>query len=81
MQKSLDWNHQENKLTGIKVDYNWKNDAIINDNLTKFNRNLFFKTKSFARDSGYKFVWFKDSKIVIKKYENLKAVLVDNDFL
>lgn len=72
---------RKTKLTGITVDSNWKNDAIyINDNLTQFNRNLFFKTKSFARDSGYKFVWFKDAKIFMKKDENSKAVLVDNDF-
>lgn len=71
---------RKTKLTGITVDSNWKNDAIyINDNLTQFNRNLFFKTKSFARDSGYKFVWFKDAKIFIKKDENSKAVLVNID--
>jgi len=71
---------RKTKLTGIKVDSNWKNDAIyINENLTQFNRNLFFKTKSFARDFGYKSVWFKDAKIFIKKDENSRAVLVDND--
>ncbi|KAL4104477.1 hypothetical protein QTP88_019775 [Uroleucon formosanum] len=42
-------------------------------------KNLFFKTKSFARDSGYKFVWFKDAKIFIKKDDNSKAVFAEND--
>jgi len=59
---------RKTKLTGIKVYSNWKNDVIyIKDNLIQLNINLFFKIKSFARDSGYKFVWFKDAKIFIKK--------------
>lgn len=59
---------RKTKLTGIRVDSSWKNEAIyMNDRLTQFNRNLFFKTKAFARDNGYKFVWFKDSKLFIKK--------------
>lgn len=68
------------KLTGNRVDSNWKNDPIyINDNLTQFNRNLFFKSKAFARESGYSFVWFKDSKIFIKNNENSKAFLIGDD--
>jgi len=32
------------KLTGNSVDNDWKNNAIyINDNLTQYNRNVFFK--------------------------------------
>lgn len=46
----------------------WNNDNIyINDSLTLFNRNLFFKARSYARDSRHKFVWFKDLKLYIKK--------------
>lgn len=57
---------RKTKLTGNRVDSKWKNAAIYtNDNLTQFNRNLFFKTKAFPRDSDYKFVWFRDSKIFI----------------
>lgn len=71
---------RKNKLTGNRVDVNWKNDPIyINDNLTQFNRNVFFKTKAFARDSGYRFVWFRDSKIFIKKNENSKAILIEDE--
>lgn len=59
-------NVKKAKLKG--KDSNWKDKNIyINDSLTQFNKNLFFKTRAFARDTGYKFVWFKDSKIFIKK--------------
>jgi len=63
------------KPTGNSVNASWNRDAIyINDNLTQFNRNLFFKTKIFARRFGYKFVWFKN----YKKNELSKPILVDN---
>lgn len=71
---------RKTKLTGSNVDAEWKNNAIyVNDNLTQFNRNLFFKTKTFARESGYRYVWFKDTKLFIKKNDNSKAFLVDSE--
>ncbi|XP_025196170.1 uncharacterized protein LOC112595249 [Melanaphis sacchari] len=71
---------RKTKLTGSNVDADWKNNAIyVNDNLTQFNRNLFFKTKTFARESGYRYVWFKDTKLFIKKNDNSKAFLVDSE--
>jgi len=36
-------------------------DDDYDDSLTQFNRNLFLKSRVFARENGYKFVWFKDS--------------------
>uniref|UniRef100_A0A2S2NLJ2 PHD-type domain-containing protein n=1 Tax=Schizaphis graminum TaxID=13262 RepID=A0A2S2NLJ2_SCHGA len=69
------------KLTGKSVNTNWSDDKIyMNDSLTQFNRNLFFKARVFARDAGYKFVWFKDSKLFIKKNESTKAIIIDNEF-
>ncbi|KAF0748807.1 E3 ubiquitin-protein ligase TRAIP-like [Aphis craccivora] len=42
------------KLAGKSVNTNWSDDKIyMNDSLTQFNRNLFFKAKIFARDVGY----------------------------
>lgn len=80
VKKDLIETSRKRKLIGNSVDVSWKNEAIyINENLTQFNRNLFFKTKTFARDSGYKFVWFKDYKLFIKKNELTKAIVVDNE--
>lgn len=50
------------------VQENWEDNKIyVNDYLTTFNRNLFFKTKAFAREAGFKYVWFKDSKLFVNK--------------
>lgn len=50
---------RKTKKTGGSVDE--ENNAIyINYILTKFNRNVFFKTKTFTRESGYRYAWFKD---------------------
>lgn len=68
------------KPIGNSVDVSWKNEAIyINENLTQFIRNLIFITKSFARDFGYKFVWFKDSKLFLKKKKLSKAIVVESE--
>lgn len=73
-------NVRKTKLTGITVNANWSDDKIfINDSLTQFNRNLFFKAKVVAREKGYKFVWFKDLKLFIKKNENTKVIIIDNE--
>lgn len=78
--KELIENARKFKPTGNSVDVTWKNEAIyINDNLTPFNRNLFFITKSFARDFSYKFVWFKDNKLFLKKNELSKAIVIDSE--
>jgi len=78
--KELIENSRKIKPTGNSVDVTWKDEAIyINDNLTPFNRNLFFITKSFARDFGYKFVWFKDNKLFLKKNELSKEIVIDSD--
>ncbi|VVC24636.1 Hypothetical protein CINCED_3A014048 [Cinara cedri] len=55
--------------TNMKIFYNnWSDDKIyMNNSLTQFNRNLFFKAKVLAREVGYKYVWFRDSKSFIKK--------------
>ncbi|KAJ4433127.1 hypothetical protein ANN_15384 [Periplaneta americana] len=40
------------------------------DHLTPTTRSLFNKTREVAREKGYKFIWIKDCKILIKKDEN-----------
>jgi len=68
---------KKSKLNGKTVNSKWNNDSIyINDGLTQFNKNLFFKTRAFAREAGYKFTWFKDSNIFLKKNENTEAFII-----
>lgn len=73
-------NSRKTKPKGNMFHEKWGMEPIyVNHYLTIFNRNLFFKTKAFARQAGFKFVWFKDSKIFIKKNEDQKAILIENE--
>lgn len=57
-------NVKKSKLTGKIVNINWKICKIyIHNNLTQFNKNLFFKARTFARENRYYFVWFKGTKV------------------
>ncbi|VVC29231.1 Hypothetical protein CINCED_3A017206 [Cinara cedri] len=79
--KSMMDSARKRKLIGKSVNTNWSDDKIfMNDSLTAFNRNLFFKARVLAHEVGYKYVWFRDSKLFIKKKESTKAIIIDNEF-
>lgn len=40
---------------------------FINENLTPYFKNLLWQTKSVARDKSYKYVWFKNCKVLVRK--------------
>lgn len=70
------------KKEKIKASYvieSWRESGIfVNNYLTKYNSDLFYKTRMFAKENNYKFVWFKDLKIFIKKNEGSRASIVDH---
>lgn len=69
---------RKSKLTTKQVCVKWDNSNIyINEQLTRTNINLFYKTRTKAREYGYKFTYFKDSKIFVKKSENTNVILID----
>lgn len=71
---------RKSKLTTKQVCEKWDNANIyINEQLTQTNRNLFYKTRTKAREYGYKFTWFKDSKIFVKKSETTNVILIDEE--
>lgn len=43
---------------------------FFNDNLTKFNRDLFWHARTAAKGKGYRFAWVKTGKIFVKKNED-----------
>jgi len=49
---------------------------FINNYLTKYNSNLFYKIRMFAKERNFKFVWFKDDKMHIKKNEITKGFII-----
>jgi len=62
------FNLRKQKPRGNMFHDNWGMEAIyVNSHLTFYNRNLLYKTKAFAREFGFKFVWFRESKNIYEK--------------
>jgi len=71
---------KKRKLNTKMVNGNWENRSIfINNELSSYNRELFYKTRMFAKANEFRFVWFKDLKVFIKKNENSKAYIIRDD--
>jgi len=68
---------KKKKVKACSINESLGNGGIfINNYLTQFNSNLFFKTRMFAKENNFKFVWFNDCKIVIKKSETSKSTVI-----
>jgi hypothetical protein len=48
----------------------------LNENMSPFYKDLFWKTKNFAKENEYKYVWFKQGKIMMRKHEKDNLVRV-----
>jgi ribosome-binding protein aMBF1 (putative translation factor) len=57
------------------VNGNSKDRIYINDNLTQFYKELLWRTKNKAKELGYKFVWFKFEKVLVRKNETDRDIL------
>lgn len=56
------------RLSANNINVTWERNGIyINNYLTQSNRNLLYKTRIFAKEHSYKFVWFKNNQIFMKK--------------
>jgi hypothetical protein len=61
---------KKRKLNTKNLDENW--DIFINNELSSFNRDLFFKARIFAKTNDFNFVWYKD--FYKKKMKMLKLI-------
>jgi len=78
--KSLMEMSRKKKLKAKNVNANWNDEGIyINNYLTQANNNLFYKTRLFAKAHNYKYVWFRDSKLFLRKDENNKVILIEDE--
>lgn len=50
--------------------------VFINPNLNKYFRELRYKAKQLGNELGYKYIWFKNNKILAKKNEFSKDVII-----
>jgi len=68
------------KIKANQLNQNWENKNIfINEQMTQMNRNLFFKAKNIAREIGFKYIWFKNTKIFAKKSETSNVFIIYDD--
>lgn len=52
------------------------NDIYINDALTSYTRALFMKAKEIKKQKGYKYVWYRDNKILMRMVEGGKINVI-----
>lgn len=50
----------------------------INNYLTLTNRNLFYKTKMYAKENSYRYAWFKNNKMLMKKNDSEKVIIIED---
>jgi Baculovirus FP protein len=62
------------QITGLNRDSG--NRIYINENLSPHYRELFWKTKTKAKEVGYKFVWCVQGKIFVRKEEGSPVVKI-----
>lgn len=68
-------------LTTSKIGLNSVPDQqiYVSDHLTPAKKLLLFKTKNFCRDNGYKYTWVSDSKILIRKSDSSRIIVVRSE--
>lgn len=73
---------KKERLTANNINVNWQNYGIYINNylyLTQYYRNVFYKTRMFAKEHNFKFVWFKNNKLFMKKTKNSNAIYIDDE--
>lgn len=47
--------------------------------MTYSNKTLFYKAKTTAKQVGYKYAWFNNNKIFVKKNDESKLITIENE--
>jgi len=68
------------KLVAKQLNNRWGYTGIYVNNLfTDYNRCLFHKCRMFAKENGFRFVWFHDCNIYIKKDDNSEVFVIQDE--
>jgi len=51
----------------------------IHDFLTVYNRILYFHAKNFAREKGFKYIWYADCQIFMRRYDRSQIFLIEKE--
>lgn len=52
----------------------------INENMTKYYKQLFKKARDLKRKNTVKFAWFKNGKVFIKKTDDSQSIVFDGQY-
>lgn len=68
---------KKNKWNANQYQSDWPTSKIyINNNFTKFQRKLFKKSRSMAKEKNYKYVWVNGTDILVRKDENSSVLRI-----
>lgn len=68
------------KIKASSVNANWgETNIFVNNYLNKYYSDLLYETRMFAKEKGYKSVWYQNYKIHIRKKNGAKIYVI-NDF-
>lgn len=71
---------KETKLTLRTVGLgNSDNDLYVNHDLTKYNQYLYMMARKFRRDNNYKYVWYSQGNIFLRKEDNSKVLKITRE--
>lgn len=65
------------KNNKIFFDDNKQQKFFINEYLSSYNRQLFFKAKAFIKEHNFKYLWTRDGEILLKKTEGGKVIHIN----
>lgn len=58
---------------------NSKNQIFINEDLTKVNKDLLWKTRKVKKEKNFKYVWYKLGNIYLRKNDNTEIIKISDD--
>lgn len=66
------------QLKSSDLGYKETNKVYLNHDLTKTNQELYMAAKKFKQEMGYKYLWFANGNVLLKKEEGAKTLLVES---
>lgn len=63
----------------IREGQNRGKEIFINDNLSPHFRQLMMAAKGIARNRGYKFVWYKEEKVLVRKTDTSEIIYLESE--
>ena len=51
---------------------------FVNENLTRFRKNLLWKTKQKAKENGFKYTWMTNGNVFVRRSEIHNSIMIKN---